>query len=373
MPDIFGRERTDYAHIRAIDEQLGTGAWERSQEQMISRASTENQGRAINRHDFDSLGRAAGDNGELGYLTNNLMAIQSVADEILYTEYRLPDFISLNNSIPEGADTYAVRVRDRRGKAERVSAPGYDAPSATVNQTLVTQQMHYYGLDAIWSVDELRGAMFAGIPLDTESIDAAIRGLMETMEAVGLTGGDYPEKGLLNQPVSGTNKVGTADAAKKWDGASVEEIRTDIHTQLSNVIEDSKETIGRNINTGMTIYLPGEQYDLLSYKYVGNDARMTLLGSILKDNPWTNFTNRPLNIVRVLELTGILSTAVNTDSKERMITALKSPRVAEMGVSINPRILKILDKGRGICAQCEAKFSPLFVKRPSTIRYLNGI
>ena len=42
-----------------------------------------------------------------------------------------------------------------------------------------------------WSVDELRGAMFGNIALDTQSIEAAVTGSLEKMEAVAFTGGGF--------------------------------------------------------------------------------------------------------------------------------------------------------------------------------------
>ena len=92
---------------------------------------------------------------------------------------------------------------------------------------------------------------------------------------------------------------------------------------------------------------------------------------LMEDNPWTHFTGgSPLAIARVLELDSALNPGATND---RMITALKHERVAEMGVSIMPRVLRIIDQGRVITAQVESKFSNLFVKRPNTIYYLNNI
>ena len=364
MPDIFGRERHDYAHIRAIDDQMGDAAWERHQQSLATQ-----RGSQVQPHCFD-VQRAPQDATAVGFITNNMLAIQSVADEILYTDYRLPEFISINSAIPEGAQSYGIRVRDRVGRATKVSAPGYDAPSATVSEDLVTHPLSYYGLDAIWSVDELREAMFGGVPLDTESVDAAVRGTMETMEATGLVGIDGAQ-GLCNLPTSGSGAVTSRTASQTFADMSSVEIRNLINAEISGVIEDSRETLGRNISTGMSVYLPGTQYDLLTTRYIGDNAEKTLMASILADNPWTHFTNgSPIMMHRVLELDSASNPGVSSD---RMVVALKHPRVAEMGVSINPRVLRIMDKGRVICAQVEAKFSALFVKRPNTIRYVDGI
>ena len=73
-------------------------------------------------------------------------------------------------------------------------------------------------------------------------------------------------------------------------------------------------------------------------------------------------------IERVLELAGR-----GEGDSDRMVVGLKNMRVAEMGVAFNPRVLKILDMGRDICAQVESKFSPVFMKRPETMRYRDGI
>ena len=231
------------------------------------------------------------------------------------------------------------------------------------------QALHWYGLDAEWSVDELRGAMMAGQALDTESVDAAVTGTMETMEAVALTGGGYGDPGLLNQPTSGTNVVNRESASLTFAGSTAVVIRDLINGTVSKVIEGSKETLGRNLTQGMTVYLPGKQYDLLTTRYIGDNAQRTLMKSIMDDNPWTHFTKgSPLNIERVLELSG-----AGESSSDRMVVALKNGRVAEIGVSISPRVLRIMDKGRVVCAQIEAKFSSLFVKRPSTIYYVDAI
>ena len=143
------------------------------------------------------------------------------------------------------------------------------------------------------------------------------------------------------------------------------QIRDLINGRLSNVIEISKEALGRNISTGMTVYLPGMQYDLLTTRYIGDNAERTLMKFIMEDNPWTHFTNgSPLMIERVLELADA-GAAVGDD---RMVIGLKHERVGEMGVSIPPRVLRIMDKGRVVCAQIEAKFSPFWAKRPDTIQ-----
>ena len=378
MPDIFGFDPGDYEFVRALQEH--DGEWERYQEDNHARRRW-----ASPTHDFDALGswsngipeqyeRAAEDAQAIGYLTSNVLSIQTQIDEVLYTAYRLPMFVAINTNIPEGARSYGVRVMNRQGKARKITAPGYDAPSATASESLVTRDLFWYGLDAEWSIDELRGAMFAGIPLDTESIEAAVTGSLETMESVALTGGEEESGGLCNLPTGSSNedRVTSSAAPKTFAASTAVEIRNLINGTISAVIEQSRETLGRNLSQqGMTVYLPGTQYDLLTTIYIGDNAERTLMRSIMEDNPWTHFTKgNPIMIERLLELDSSHNPGV---SQDRMIVTLRDSRIAEMGVSITPRVLRIMDKGRVVCAQVESKYSDLFVKRPRNVHYINNI
>ena len=375
MPDIFGKEPRDYEWVRYLQAE---NLWEEHQRALIDLVRFE-VNKMVAPHDFNAIGtraqiqqRAIEDQSAIGFLTNNLLSIQTEIDEILYTAYRLPEFLSLNTTIPVGSSEYGVIVRDRVGRARRVSSPGYDAPSATISQGLVSRPLHYYGLDAEWSVQELRGAQMAGRALDTDSIEAAVMGSLESMEAVAFTGDGYDgATGLVNQPTSGTSMVRTSTAAQTFAAGTAEQIRTLVTDELSKVIENSAETLGRNISTGMTVYLPGEQYDVLTSKYLGDNAERTVMRGLMEDNPWTHFTKgSPLMIMRLLELDAARNPGATND---RMITTLKHPRICEMGISIMPRVLRIMDEGRVIKAQVESEYSELWVKRPQDIYYLNNV
>lgn len=380
MADIFGKRPDDYAYIRHLHKRSEWDAYQ-------AHYATENPG-STPKHDFDAFGagvpdeykRAQGNAQALGYLTNNLLAVQAQVDEILYTKFRLPSFVHLNMSLPEGTtqEGYQIRIKDRTGKARRITSDGWDAPSATVSRDAVNHPLFWYGLDAIWSVDELRGAMMGGVPLDTENIDAAVEGSLEKMEEVGLLG-EHGWKGLTNLASgSQADRVNASNAAAKWDASATtaEQIRDNIANEVSKVIENSKEVLGTKITSGLCVYLSGPRYDLLTYKYIGDNQERTIMRALKEDNPWSHFTEnetgtrQPLMFKRVLEL----AAANNPDlSNDRMITMLKHERIAEMGVAIMPRVLEIINEGRVVRAQVESKYSPLFVKRPKTIYYLNNI
>ena len=295
-------------------------------------------------HDFEALQvRAVDDAQVLGFLTNNLLAIQSAVDEVLYTDYRLDSFLSINNQVPEGYETYGVIVERRTGKATRVARAGQDAPVASVATGVVPHPLHYYALDGEYTVEEIRAAMRTAYPLSVRTIEAAVRGHLETMEEVGLTGGDYPEKGLLNWSTgTGADQVDlkTQSSNMTFSDLTPEQIRTLISDDISWVIENSKETLGRNLTQGMSVWLPGQQYDMLNARYIGDNAEKTIMRALMQDNPWTNFVEQygggssKVMFHRVLELED-----AGESTTDRYIVGLKHDRIAEMGVAFQPRVL----------------------------------
>lgn len=372
--DIFGRSESDYKHINRLKDM---GAYETRQQALAAQ-----RGSVPSPHNFQALGagvpaqyhRAEPNAQALGFITDNLLAIQAQVDEILYTKHRLPDLIHQNTNIPEGAKTYGVRTVDHTGRGEYITGDGTDAPNATVSQKMTPINLDYAGIDANWTVEDIREAAFTGIPLDTESVDAAVQGAMRHMEEVGLKGDDNKGYlGLVNLPVTGTGQVTRSHAASTFDGGTTEAIRNLINDEISKLIEDTDEVFGDSIDTNLCVYLPVRQYNRLGTRFVGDDQERTILKSLLEDNPWLHRTGNTIMFKSVQELKDAGRNAGVTQDVDRMIVACNDKRVFEMGVSIAPRVLRILDKGRTMCAQVEYKFSRLFVKRPLTIHYVDGI
>ena len=122
------------------------------------------------------------------------------------------------------------------------------------------------------------------------------------------------------------------------------------------------------VTENLCIYLGVKQYNRLSTRYVGDDEDRSVMRAILEDNAWSHRTGDQPMFKSVQELKG----AAPSD-KDRKVIACKDTRVAEVGMPIQPRVLQILNRGRVQTAQVEYKFSSLFVKRPSTIRYVDGV
>ena len=380
MPDIFGRSEEHYTWHQELRAAGRYDAYIASRAAMAPFA--------VPRHDFDALGsgpplqyRQAGeDAAAFGFLTNNLVQIMSYVDEIMYTAYRLPRFIYINTAIAEGNPSYGYRTMRRVGMAEPIVADGSDAPTAAVAMGFVNNPLTLYGLNAVWTRDEARAAMAGNFPLPMDTINAAIMGTLERLERQTLIGETAAAvRGLFTQLVQtgpSDEKVTHTRLAANMDFASLTatQIRNMISSEISAIITETNEVFGSGIVTGVIVMLPSEQFDLLTTRFIGDNAERTLLKAMLEDNPWTNETGNPIMIVRALELDELGQTAAGVaDQSDRMIVTVKTMEVAEVGVSIEPRVIRVFEKEHSFCAPVEAKFSNCWVKRPNIIRYTDGI
>lgn len=362
MPNIFGRDELDYPHFRQLDR---AGLLDSHRSGLRARNSHIN---------FDAMPEhprnpAMMDANEvtaqaLGFLTNNMQAIQAEVDRILYTEFRLNEFFFMNTNIPEGATSYSFKVVDQTGKGKFITQRGTDAGAAGVSMENVPYNLEYGGIFAKWSIDELRNGVFGGIALDTETIDAAVKGAMDHIEEVGISG-DVAKglTGLINNPDIPADTTASTIAAKTAD-----DLVTFLQGEISALIATTNEVIGRNLREGMTIYLPTIQFGDVSNRKLSTQADKSVWQYVSENNQFTQMTGNKVQLRSVIEL--VDAGAAVTD---RMITGMNTPKVMEMGAPIMPRTLTSQNQGFEVHVPVEYKISGLNVKRPTALSYTDGV
>ena len=367
MADIFGREAGDYTTLQTVQRLGGPGSVK-----AFMRDSATAAGRV--EHNFRALGSGYGtarmndadSNAQaISYLTNNLQAIQAMIEEILYTEFRLDNHVPLNTMIPEGATTYAFRVVDRVGQGAWIETGGTDAPSATVAQRLVAYPIEYGGIIPEWTIEDLRRSLFGGVPLDTETIRAAITGAMNHIEMVGLVGDTTKGlQGLVNH--SAVDVTAGVDLSGLADGQAIVD---QLQSWTTDIITRSKEVFGLTIKNGLCIYLPIEQAALITNKRIKDGNDLSVWNYFVMNNAWYNYTGETIQLKWLQEL----ENAATGGSTDRMIMGLKNDRIFEMAMPISPRVVSTLMKPFSVCAPIEYKISGINMKRPTGLRYYDGV
>ena len=376
MPDIFGRNLGDYSHLAMLQSRGGLEAHQVAHEQQSG----------IPRHDFQALGAHRGQihtafesNAQsVTFLTNNLQAIQNLIEETLYTEYRLPEFIPMVTDIPEGATTYAYRVLDRVGRGRFIEHDGTSAPSAGVGMRIVPYPLAYAGIVPQWTIEDLRQVMYAGIPLDSATVEAGTRGAMDHIELVGLTGDtDRDFKGLINLESAvnpGGNQIKKTVLAQRntFAGLSADAWIKQMQSYMTDIVERSAEVFGRQVRSGMCIYLPIQQGTSISETRISTLNNMSVWEYFKANNAWTTYTGEQPMLKLVAELKGA-GDDIGGEASDRMIVGINDRRVMEMAEPISPRIITTVNMGYCVMVPIEYKISGLNVKRPVGLQYVDGV
>lgn len=377
MSDIFGRQPGDYDHYRSLAER---GMLE---EHLVAKI----EANGVDAHNFRSLGtngdlisKAEANAQAVGYIFDNLDAVNATIDEVMYTDFRLYEFIPMNTNVPEGVKQYSYQIMDQVGRGSFIEQPGSMPTNARVSLRHIGYPLYYAGIVPEWNLEDVRLAMTAGISLDSAVVQAGTVGAMDHIERVGLTGDtQHGLKGLINlttgtNPADGEINLTTRpDSAQLISAMTGEEIAKFIQAEVVKFITDTAEVFGRRIKDPLTIYLPIKQAALIT------EAQMTVIHTDLTPwqyasvtNAWTQYTGKPLQLKWLAELAGAGKDA-NSATADRMIIAVNDKKVMEMAMSISPRSLTVLNMGYTIQAPMEYKISGLNIKRPAGIRYIDRI
>ena len=367
MSNIFGKEFYDYKYLveaKKKDKQIF--------DQLVRDGFT---GKG---HDFNALGqqrqyapmqdkRMVQDDPAQGvtWFTNNLEAIQAEIEEIFYSKFRLDDYFPINTNIPEGASSYACRVVDRQGRGKFIENYGTNAETANVTAQKIDYQMGRGGIVPQWSDEDLRAAIFGGIPLDSETIRAGTEGCMQHIEQVGLgTDTEARFEGLLNlsNVPSATNTAGT------WDTLTPDQIVKQINSYVTQVIINTNQIFSGKIDTTAAIYVSLERAALL-IEPRATFSDTSIWSYIRNNNFWTQQTGKTLDLKTVQEFTD-----AGAGGTQLLLVGYPDDKdVWEMGMSISPRVMRIVPQTYYFQAPMEYKISGLNVKRPGGLLYVNDI
>lgn len=297
-----------------------------------------------------------------GYQTNNLQAIQSEVEEVLFLGFRLDKLVPINNAIAEGANSYAYRVKNQYGEANFIDSYGKNAQAASASYDLKSSLILQGGIDAMWSLQEVRSAEFAGIPLASDTIESATVACMNHIEKVGLLGDS--EKGFEGLTNSSLVPQTTAATTLKLASDPADYINDFINT----IIETTNTIFSTRITQGLTIYLPVEQFNFLATKAYGDNNDKTVMEYLLMSNAWTAQTGNPIQFKVVIELKD-----AGESVTDRMLIGFNDKKVMEMGNPIMPRVIQLKNEGRFFIAPLEYSISELNFKHPDGCLYVDGV
>ena len=393
MADIFGLEVSNYQTLTKFRERGILEAQLRARCKNAMKAGVEKD-QANRPHDFrfwdmtQSHIKRLEASGTYGFMTNNYQALTSMSDEVWYRSMRFKEFVPiLTSGVKEGAESYAVTVKDMTGRGRMAGRHGGNPPTADTNPRKYSADLHLGEIDAVYTDEDMRNSVFAGMPLQSDKVEAAVTGAYNHLETVAFRGEPaLPEtKGVFNQNTGANNPASrlTFDSAPlngyvassrqnaPWATLTNQEKVDVLNAAIGKIIADTNEIVVKKLmNAELVVAMPPVIYDATCSESFGDNADKSVKQYVDMSNPWKNRTGKDISWKSLSELSTL---GVTEDGRNNRIAIyVKHKDILEMRIVFTPRITRIMQEKRHTVLPYEYKYGTVQVKRGSCMLYIDG-
>lgn len=298
------------------------------------------------------------DANETVFFARQLEQIEAKIYEYDIPRLKYREKIPVDNTIDPGAIKATYTMTQGIGKAAYgKGAYSRDLPKSDVKSEQFSQNIYGCTSSFEYTVDEIRAAAFANVPLEALKQNNARRAIMQQESAVAMNG-DIPTalEGLIDNP----NITSTA-AAKVWSTASALEMVADVAIMVNTIRANSKGT-----READTLLLPIDQYNLLATTPLGNDANKTVLNFIMDPN-------NSFGLVDVDWLPFELINAFTGGTEDGAICYEKNPDVLQQRIPLEMLIHAVQTVGFTFIFPVESRHGGTVIRYPHAIMQFTGI
>lgn len=303
---------------------------------------------------------AGDDTNALAFLVSQLAYTEAQTFTRQYIPMQYEQFIPIDTSAGEWADTIRYEVMDFVGRGKRISGKGHDIPLVDVSVDNKSNPVYQGAIGYDYTSEELRRSAYLRRPLPQARLMAAEEGYRRHLNNVGL----YGEKdltGLFNNPlVPRTNAT-----AGNWANGTttVAQILADFNAGLNLVWTSTAYN-----DMVDTVILPPLVYSYLASTPRSANTDTTIL-TYLKQN---NIAMQSRNIALNIQPGYGLDTA-GQGGVTRAIFYKKDPSRLSMYVPLPLRFLAPQPLNLAVRVPGEYKYSGVFWRYPKSALYMDGV
>lgn len=295
--------------------------------------------------------------------------------DIKYPELKARQFIPVDNRVGPGADSFVWRQYDKKGTAKVVQNYADDFPNAEIIGKEFQSRVVSLGASYQYTLQDMRAAAMAGLPLETRKAETARRvmeNLVESLAAYGLnqtqpgqdldpvqeTGDSIQFYGLTNFP-----NIQTSTTTNNWtSGSTVQQILADVNALQNLVFKNTK-----GVHMPNTLLLPTDIYG-----YLATTPRSptftddTMLQYILKQSPWLE----SIDYWVPLDTAGKKQDGTTVGG--RIMCYQRDPEVLQMVIPQEFEQLPPQMIGMSFKIPCHMRYGGVTVRYPKALAYLDG-
>lgn len=303
------------------------------------------------------------DASESMFLARQLEYIRAGVYKVEYPDLKGARLVPTNTSVPSGARSYTIRIWDKVGEADLVSEDASDFNTVEAKITEKTMRFFMIGLGYQYTLDEVRYAVEAGVPLQATKAMVCREQIERKMDDIILTGSTKASvTGLLNATDTGivtyTASNSAALGTTLFSGKNADEILGDLHGLVHKVVQDSKE-----VDIPNTMLMPLTTRLSLQTRRVGDGTSTSILNFFQGNDPYINMIESLYQLESNTAWTGKRITVYRRDPT---CLELINPQPFEQMAPFmaNPFITKVL---------CRLRTGGIAIYRPTSIGRMDNI
>jgi len=303
-----------------------------------------------------ALDSVATDASETMVFARQLETVSNKLYEKKYAELKGRSFVPVSTAGGNASEYMVYRIWDEYAMAKLVTNYATDFPMVSASATEVFLKYHSFGNSYGYSVQDMRSAAKANVPLDTRLAAAARKGhelAIDDAIAVGIP--SVKTYGLTNHPSIPLLTVTTGT----WSSATGEQMLDDMNSMISQMQVTSLEIFSPDTMLFSTTAFRKISTKLLS---ASNASGMTVLEAFQKQNPgvfvgsWTK-----------------LATANAAGTNGRAIVYKRSDEVMQFEMGSEFEVFPAQQTALQVAFPCLSRIGGLALFHPLACSYFDNI
>lgn len=306
---------------------------------------------------IESTGRL--DANESVFFARQLESIKAQTYDVKRARLSALALMPVSTATPEGATTITYRQFDTVGMAKVISNYANDLPRADVTGKEFTSPIRSIGNAYGYNMQEIRSALFAGVNLTGKKAMAATRAHEERMNVLAFAGDtENGLPGMLGNPnvPSVTLAADGTGSSKAFAAKTADKIVRDVSALINKIKSQSK-----GIHGATEVWLPIDQYTLMSSTQNSAASDTTILEFLQKNNPGVTFR-------QVVELQG-----AGAGGADRMYALENSIDNWQLEVPMMIRQYAPQLNGLEYTVPVESRFGGVIIEYPLAFAFADGI
>lgn len=300
------------------------------------------------------------DANETAFAVEQLNEVESTVYETVYADLLSSQLIPLDTGVNTGAETTSFDRIDKAGSAAIEDGYSNTAPLLDISRTRTAKRIYPIRLGYQWSIQDVRAAAMAGVPLQAERT-MAVRAEVERKvdEVCALGHSELGIDGFFSHSEA-ASPLTAGNGSWVYGTTTADEIVEDLTQLVSDIVVDNLNTLSMMPDT---LVLPVAQWDIAMQTYRAN-TDTTALQLMLRNNPY----------IQSIVPWHYGATADAAGTGPRAVAYKRDPRVLQKVVPQPFELLAPFQKSSTIWEQeGHMRTAGVKLRYPAAFRYMDGL